>query len=118
MWGKLTEKSKRTLTKLISEQHELYKFLCTPGIEVVNLIFASDEVLWLSWRIAEDMEHVPNLRYTNDVGSFVTTGGRIQMHRYLERLLEKALYCDTDSVIYIQGRNEPALVETGDNLGP
>jgi hypothetical protein len=32
-------------------------------------------------------------------------------------LQDKALYTDTDSVIYVQPRDEPALVETGDNLG-
>jgi hypothetical protein len=34
MWEKLTERSNRTQTKLISEPHELYRFLVTPGIEV------------------------------------------------------------------------------------
>jgi hypothetical protein len=28
-----------------------------------------------------------------------------------------ALYCDTDSVIYIQPDDQPALIETGDCLG-
>jgi len=31
-WGKLTERSNRSQTKLISEPHELYRFLVTPGI--------------------------------------------------------------------------------------
>jgi hypothetical protein len=39
MWGKLTERSNRTQTKLISEPHELYRFLVTPGIEVQNMMF-------------------------------------------------------------------------------
>jgi len=30
---------------------------------------------------------------------------------------ERAIYCDTDSVIYIQPRDEPGLIETGDKLG-
>ena len=30
---------------------------------------------------------------------------------------EKAIYTDTDSVIFIQPRNVPALIKTGDNLG-
>jgi hypothetical protein len=41
----------------------------------------------------------------------------MHLYRYLDRLQDIVLYCDTDSVIYIQPRNEPALVETGDNLG-
>jgi len=30
---------------------------------------------------------------------------------------ERAIYCDTDSVIYIQPKDEPNLIETGDKLG-
>jgi hypothetical protein len=117
MWGKLTERNNRSQTKLISEPQELYKFLVMPGIEVTNMIFASDQVVWISWRFA-DNEHVPSLRHNNDVvGSFVTAGARIHLYSYLDRLQDKALYCDTDSVIYIQPSDEPALVETGDNLG-
>lgn len=117
MWGKLTERSNRTQTQLISEPRELYKFLATPGVEVTTMLFVSDQVVWLNWRYAED-ERVPSLRHTNEiVGSFVTTGARIHLYGYLDRLQERALYCDTDSVIYVQPRNEPALVETGDKLG-
>ena len=39
------------------------------------------------------------------------------MYRFLDRLQETAIYCDTDSVIYIQPNHEPSLNETGDKLG-
>jgi hypothetical protein len=56
----------------ISEPHELYRFLVTPGIEVVYMMFASDDV-WISWQYSS--EHVPSLRHTNEViGAFVTAG--------------------------------------------
>jgi hypothetical protein len=32
-------------------------------------------------------------------------------------LQEKAFYCDTDSVFYIQEESEPPLIEYGDKLG-
>jgi len=61
---------------------------------------------------------VPNLRHTNEViGAYVTAGARIHLYRYRERLRENAIYCNTDSVIYIQARDKPALIETGDKLG-
>jgi len=47
--GKLTERYNRTISNLILDSHELYSFLATPGIEVANLMFASDEVVWASW---------------------------------------------------------------------
>jgi len=71
-------------------------FLTTHGIEVVNLIFASDYVVWLSWKRGAE-EDVPNLRNTNEViGPYVTAGSRIHLYRYLDKLREKAIYCDTD----------------------
>jgi len=111
MWGKLTERNDRTQTKVISEPKDLYSFLATPGIEVTNLAFASDDVVWISWKHAAE-EHVTNLRHTNEViGAYVTTGARIHLYRYLDRLGERAIYCDTDSVIYIQNEDEPNLIE-------
>jgi len=117
MWGKLTERNDRTMTKIIKEPKELYGFLSTPSIEVVNLVFASDDVFWLSWKRGAE-EDVPNLRHINeDIGAYVTAGVRIHLYRYLNSLSENAIYCDTDSVICIQPRDEPALIETGDELG-
>jgi len=58
------------------------------------------------------------LRHTNEViGAYFTAGARIHLYRYLDRLGENSIYCDTDSVIYIQPRDEPELIETGDKLG-
>ena len=54
MWGKLTERNDRTLTKMISGPQELSRFLATPGIEVANPVFAMDEVMWSSWRYIAD----------------------------------------------------------------
>jgi len=45
MWGKLMERNDRTMTKIITESKELYVFLATPGIEVTNLVFASDDLV-------------------------------------------------------------------------
>jgi hypothetical protein len=117
MWGKLTERSNRSQTKLISEPHELYRFLVTPVMEVQNMVFASDDVVWISWQFTSE-ERVPSLRHTSEViGAFVTAGARIYLYGYLDRLQDKAIYCDTDSVLYIQPNDAPVLVETGENLG-
>jgi hypothetical protein len=117
MWDKLTERSNRTKSKMITEPRELYRFLATPGIEVMSLIFASDEVVWLSWNITEE-EITPTLRHTNEViGAYVSTGARIHLYRYLDLLQERALYCDTDSVFYIQDESKPSLIACGDKLG-
>jgi len=83
----------------------------------MNLAFATDYVFWISWKHSAG-EHVPYLRHTNEVlGAYVTSGARMQLYRYLDRLGVRAIYCDTDSVMYIQPKDEPNLIETGHKLG-
>jgi hypothetical protein len=60
MRGKLTKRNDRTRAKITTEPHELYRFLATPGVIVTNLAFASDDVVWLSWKLSAE-EYVPNL---------------------------------------------------------
>jgi hypothetical protein len=114
-WGKLTEQANRTRTKLISEPRELYKFLTTPGIEVHNLTFAGDRVVWLTWSMRA--EEAPSLKHTNEVlGAYVTAGARLKLYTHLEALNRDVLYMDTDSVIFVS-RDNDCGVRCGDKLG-
>jgi hypothetical protein len=115
MWRKLTERSNRKQTKLISQPAELSRFLVTPGVEVQNMLFANDDVVWICGQYSAD-ERVPSLRHTNNV---IGAEARIHLYGFLDKLQEKAIYCDTDSVIFIEpGQGcEPTLIKTGDNLG-
>ena len=115
--GKLTERNDRTRTKIITEPHELYRFLATPGVEVTNLAFANDDVVWLSWILLAE-ERVPDLTHTNKViGDYVTAGARISLYGFLNRLQENEIYLDTGSVIFIQPSAKSWPTATGDKLG-
>ena len=104
------------MTKITKEPKDLYGFLSTPGTEVMNLVFASDDVVWIAWTY-EAEEQVSCLRHTNEViGTYVTAASRMHLYRYLNRLGTNAIYCDTNSVIYIQPKGAPQLIETGDKL--
>ena len=106
MWGKLTERNNGTRTKMISDPQELYRFLATPVIEVATLMFASD-VVWASWRyIAE--EKVPNLRHERIYRSIRHRWGENPSYTVISTGCKRALYCDTDSVIYIELLPSPA----------
>ena len=52
---------------MIAEPQELIRFLTTPGIEVTNLLFAVDEVVWVTCKYEEEEENVPILHHTNEV---------------------------------------------------
>ena len=95
----------------------MYRFLATPGVEVTNLAFASDDVVWLSWKLSAE-ENVPYLTHTNEViRAYVTAGARIHLYSFVDRLQEYAIYCDTDSVIFIQPSGEPWPIATREKLG-
>ena len=69
----------RTKTEMISDPHEMCRVLATPGIEVASVVFATDYVVWASWRFIEE-EDIPSLRHTNEViGAFVTAGDRLHL---------------------------------------
>jgi len=86
MWGKLMERNNRTKSKMVSDPQKLYTFLATPGIEVANLVFASDDVVWASWSFVAE-EEIPNFRHTNVIiGAYVTAGARLYLYSYLDSL--------------------------------
>jgi hypothetical protein len=69
---------------------------------VAKLVFSNDSVVWAAWRIIAE-EKVPSLGHINEVvGGYVTAGAIIHLYGYLDRMQERALYCDTDSVLYVQ----------------
>jgi hypothetical protein len=47
----------------------------------------------------------------------VTAGARLRLYGYLDKLQERALCCDTDSVLYVQRNDEQPLITCADNLG-
>ena len=74
-------------------------------------------MVWLSWKVTEE-ENVPIQPQTNKViGPYVTALARIHLYRFLDQLQDNAIYCDTDSVIFIQPSGEPWPIGTGDKLG-
>ena len=104
-------------TKIITEPHELYRFLAARGVEVTNLAFDSDDVVWLLWKLSGE-ERVPNLKYTTEViGAYVTAGARIHLYRFFDRLQENSIYCDTDSVTFIQPSANRGRLQLGTSLG-
>ena len=106
-WGVLTEANNRPQSQHITDPQELYRVLSIPGIEVTNLLFASDDVVWVSWWYRHE-ELVDTLPHTNEViGAYVTTGVQLRLYSFLERLGTRALYCDTNSVIYVASIAEP-----------
>jgi hypothetical protein len=108
----------RPKSRMIADPHERFRFLATPGVKVTNLVFAGDDVVWVTWKYVEEEENMPALRHTKEViGAYVTTEARLKLYTYLDSLKKRATYCDTDSVIYVQKCGQPRAATCGVKLG-
>jgi len=116
MWGKWAQNQNKTHTTIADSEKEFYELSTCFGTEVRNLIFLKDDVAWVSWKYSED--NVAAGKNVNvAVAAYVTTQSRLKLYEYLSKLGESVLYCDTDSVIFIQKDNGSRKVKTGDYLG-
>ena len=61
-WGKPTEINNRPKSQIITDPQGLYRLLSTPGIDVTNILCASDKVVWASRRYYHE-EHVDTTPY-------------------------------------------------------
>jgi len=69
------------MTKIFTEPKELYGFMFTPGVEVMNLAFDNDE-FWILWKYGAE-DDVPSLRHTNEViGAYLTAAASIHLYCY------------------------------------
>jgi len=106
MWGKWAQNQNKTQTTILTSVKELYELLTSPGTEVTNITFTNNDVVWVSWKHSED--NIGAGKNVNvAVAAYVTTQVRLKFYEYLNESGESVLYCDTDSVIFIQKVDEP-----------
>jgi hypothetical protein len=53
--GLAADRPNRPQTKLISDPQELYRFLAAADIEVCSIHFASENIVWIAWRYADEV---------------------------------------------------------------
>ncbi|KAJ8028056.1 hypothetical protein HOLleu_30183 [Holothuria leucospilota] len=115
-WGKFGQRSDLEKTEVVSEVERLYDLLKdTDETEVTNLRFINDDIVEVCYKDRTDFER-PNARVNGSIAAFTTCHARLRLYEVLQRLGERVLYYDTDSVIYISkpGEWDPPI---GDYLG-
>ena len=86
--------------------------LSDDGFEVSDVHHVNDDCLYVSYKKSKEFQ-TPSLNTNVSIASYVTTHARLELYSYVEQLKDRALYCDTDSVIYIHivGEYNPPLSE-------
>lgn len=104
-----------TIKVLLDDPAEFYNIVFDDTITVQQVHLLTDEVVLVEYTLPDDYAE------GNDFGnavlaSFVAAYGRLQLYGLLAELGPRALYFDTDSVIYREGEGDAPL-PMGDYMG-
>jgi len=87
-----------------------------PSTEVSAIHFVNEDMCVVNWNHTNSDEMAVPPFSSIAVAAHVTAQARLHLYSFLEVLGDRVLYCDTDSVFFIQGPND-ASIEKGDFLG-
>jgi hypothetical protein len=114
-WGRFGMDTNKVMYKIIADPKEWYKMISDKQYVIHQVDFTHQKYLQVFYSINSEM--FDNDTHVNvAIAAFVTCHARLKLYSELEKLNERVLYFDTDSVIFVSKKNEyePKL---GDYLG-
>ena len=99
LWGKLAQRENMTKTEYISEPSKFFDLVTNPNKIVKNVDICRENLLLVNWDDTESSVE-PHACSNVIVAAFVTAQARLKLYGILEKLNERVLYFDTDSIIY------------------
>ena len=114
-WGKFGQRENLPQVEQCTTPQELYNITEDDTNVVQELRFCSEDILEVVYRNKEEAV-VPSNKTNVFIAAFTTCHARLKLYSYLEKLGDRVLYYDTDSVIYRWKEGLPRI-EAGDYLG-
>ena len=117
LWGRFGMSANMSKTIFVTTFADLEKILEDPLKEVQSLRIINEQITQVVWRASEN-EFLACSTDTNIFVALVTTGwARIRLYQEMDKLKERVLYCDTDSVIYEESTRSEENLQVGTFLG-
>ena len=115
LWGRFAMREDYGINTLISSDDEYFDLICNPSHELKNFNVINERILHTEHRKRDGME-LPTGSTNIFVAIFTTMFARLHLFSILDKLQERVLYFDTDSVIFssTDGQWNPPV---GDYLG-
>lgn len=114
-WGKFGQRANLEQVDFVTEPN-IYFDKLTSDQEVVTAVnYVSNDMIEMRWKYAESFAN-SNTNTNVVIAAYTTAQARLKLFSYLDNLGQRALYADTDSVIFTakDGEWKPVL---GDYLG-
>lgn len=105
LWGKLVQKPVHQGVEIFSELDQFYEFVDNEGVDLINVIACEDKVL-VSWKY-HNTDDTALTGQSNceslTTGVYTTAQARMKLYTELDQIdPDCLLYCDTDSVIFVE----------------
>lgn len=120
LWGKLTQRDNLKQTDVIQDVHDLYDLLYSPLVEVSDVYFPNIQTAWVCWQFKENVIPLTKTSSKNlslTTGAYTTAHARAMLFNELKQLGTNILYCDTDSIIYVEELGMQYSPNIGSSIG-
>lgn len=106
------DKEKKVFVK---HKNHLLNLMTNPSLEINSFSELSQDALLVSYKMREECTQMqPNVNVV--LAAYTTAQARMHLYAYLDKLQERCLYYDTDSVIYTC-KDDENILPLGDHLG-
>jgi len=99
LWGRFGERQNKPQTHCITSPHELFQLLDDPVYEIAAVRVCNEDVMEVVTTTAEE-ENERSFKTNVFIAAFTTSLAGLKLYEALDFLGDRALYYDTDSVIY------------------
>ena len=110
LWGRFSMRENLPTTEILKDPEQFAKHIFGSEYEITHFSFVSEDVALVQWRHADGVGgQTSNINVF--IGAFTTAHARLELYNVMDRLGDRVLYCDTDSVIFVSkdGDWEPPL---------
>lgn len=117
LWGKLSQRPSHSETTCVESPMQLYAMATSPAITINDLYLVGEDKIWVNWKYTNDEFQTPARNVSVTTGAFTTTHARIMLFNELIQLGNEILYCDTDSIIYVEKEGSKYKPDLGPCIG-
>jgi hypothetical protein len=110
LWGRFSMREELPTTEILTDPEQFARYIFGTEYDIKHFSFVSDTVAIVQWAYAYGKG-----TQTRDInvflGAFTTAHARLELYDLMDRLGDRLLYCDTDSVVFTskEGEYEPPL---------
>ena len=115
-WGKYGQRNNLKQSKYVHDQADLLSQLLDERKDIGDFHILNVDTCMLSYKMHNEfVEECPTSNVA--IAAFTTCWARLRLYGVLEQLDTRCLYFDTDSVIFVEKKNDPNPIAIGDFLG-